>query len=284
VTAVVPSGACDCHVHAFDPRFPLDPARPYTPGTATGAQLDDMHRRLGVSRTVLVQPSPYGLDNSCLLDELRTRGNQARGVVVFDPATSPPLQKWQAAGVRGARVNLATFALSDPAVALAPLRAVAAAIADLGWHLQVFTELAIVAALADDIADLGVPVVLDHFALASTDSGPDQPGLAELLDLLRAGVAYVKLSAPHRISTRSEATDVEWITRTLIDNASDRLLWGTDWPHTGGRARTTSDRLTVEPFRAVDDAAALHRLIEWAGTEASRRILVDNPTALYGFA
>jgi predicted TIM-barrel fold metal-dependent hydrolase len=93
VTADVPSGTCDCHVHVFDPRFPLDPERPYTPDTATGAQLDEMHHRLGVSRTVLVQPSPYGVDNSCLLNELRVRGDQSRGVVVFDPATRPPLHR-----------------------------------------------------------------------------------------------------------------------------------------------------------------------------------------------
>lgn len=282
MTVVVPPGACDSHVHVFDPRFALDPERTYTPGTATGAQLDEVHRRLGVSRTVLVQPSPYGLDNSCLLSELRAR-EQARGVVVFDPATEPPLREWQGAGVRGARVNLATFALIDPAVALAPLRAVAPVIAGLGWHLQVFTELAVVAALADELAGLGVPVVLDHFALASPESGPKQRGFAELLDLLRAGVAYVKLSAPHRISIRSDHADVEWIARTLIDNASDRLLWGTDWPHTGGRARTTDNRLTVEPFLTEDDSAALHRLMGFAGRDAGRKILVDNPAALYGF-
>jgi predicted TIM-barrel fold metal-dependent hydrolase len=284
VTVVVPSGACDSHVHVFDPRFGFDPERTYTPGTATGAQLDDMHRRLGVSRTVLVQPSPYGVDNSCLLSELRARGDQARGVVVFDPATEPPLREWQAAGVRGARVNLATFALNDPAVALARLRAVATAIADLGWHLQVFTELTVVAALADDLAGLGVPVVLDHFALASPESGPKQPGFAELIDLLSAGVVYVKLSEPHSISFRPDHADVEWIARTLIGSASDRLLWGTNWPHTGGRVRTTDNRLTVEPFLPEDDAAALHRLMRWAGADVSRQILVDNPAALYGFA
>jgi len=283
MTVAVPPGACDSHVHVFDPRFALDPNRTYTPGTATGAQLDEVHRRLGVSRTVLVQPSPYGLDNSCLFSELRARGEQARGVVVLDPGTEPPLREWHAAGVRGARVNLATFALIDPAVALASLRAVATAIADLGWHLQLFTEPAVVAALADELAGLGVPVVLDHFAMASPESGPRQPGFAELIDLLRAGVVYVKMSAPHRISCRPDQADVEWIACTLIGNAPDRLLWGTDWPHTGGRARTTDNRLTVEPFRTEDDAAALHRLMGWAGADVSRQILVDNPAALYGF-
>lgn len=277
----VPSGSCDCHVHVFDPRFPYAGDRAYTPGPASGEQLDELHWRLGVSRAVLVQPSPYGTDNSCLLAQLRVRGDRARGVVVFDPAAPAPLGEWHALGVRGARVNLATFAVDDPAVALAPLRATAAAIADLGWHLQVFTELSVVAALADDLARLPVPVVLDHFALASPDLG--QPGLPELTDLLRSGAAYVKLSAPHRISTALDHADVAPLARALAAAAPDRLLWGTDWPHTGGRPRTPGNRLSVEPFEPIDDARALARLLEWTGPDVGRRILVDNPVGLYGF-
>ncbi|GAB2993309.1 amidohydrolase family protein [Amycolatopsis acidiphila] len=279
----VPSGACDCHVHVFDPRFPFAGDRAYTPGEASGEQLDELHWRLGVSRAVLVQPSPYGTDNSCLLAQLRLRGERARGVVVVDPASEPPLREWHAAGVRGARVNLATFAVQDPEAALVPLRAAAAAIADFGWHLQVFTDLAVVAALADELARLPVPVVFDHFALARAAAGLGQPGFPELTDLLRSGAAYVKLSAPHRISTASEHADVAPVVRALVEAAPDRALWGTDWPHTGGRPRTAANRLTVEPFAKIDDASALDRLVEWAGPVASRRILVDNPVALYDF-
>ncbi|WP_326834357.1 amidohydrolase family protein [Amycolatopsis rhabdoformis] len=275
---MIPSGATDCHVHVFDPRFPYSEDRAYTPGAASGEQLDELHWRLGVSRAVLVQPSPYGTDNSCLLAQLRDRGERARGVVVVDPAGGAPLREWHAQGVRGARVNLATFAVDDPAAAPAPLRATASAIADLGWHLQVFTSAKVVAALADEFARLPVPVVFDHFALASPDVG-----LAELTDLLRSGAAYVKLSAPHRISTAPDHTDVEPLVRALAAAAPDRLLWGTDWPHTGGRARTPANRLSVEPFEPIDDARALERLLDWTGPVVGRRILVDNPVELYGF-
>lgn len=279
----VPSGACDCHVHVFDPRFPLAGDRTYTPGRASGEQLDELHWRLGVSRAVLVQPSPYGTDNSCLLDQLRRRGERARGVVVFDPAAQPPLREWHATGVRGARVNLATFAVQEPEAAIAPLRAVAAAIADLGWHLQIFTGLSVVRALADELAALPVPVVFDHFALARAEAGAGQPGFAELADLLRSGAAYVKLSAPHRISVAPEHADVAPMVRALVAAAPDRALWGTDWPQTGGRARTAANRLTVEPFEKIDDRVALARLLDWTGPDAGRRILVDTPVALYDF-
>ena len=131
-----------------------------------------MHRQLGASRAVLVQPSPYGTDNSCLLSELRRRGDQARGVVVIDPAAGVPPRDWHALGVRGVRINLATVRCDDQDVARTMLSSAAAAVADLGWHLQLFVELAMVAALADDLAPLPVPVVLDHYGLAAARLGP----------------------------------------------------------------------------------------------------------------
>jgi predicted TIM-barrel fold metal-dependent hydrolase len=275
VTAV-PAGACDCHVHVFDPRFPYAAHRAYTPGPASGDQLDELHWRLGISRAVLVQPSPYGTDNACLLEQLRLRGERARGVVVLDPSRDAPLAQWHESGVRGARVNLATFSVDDPAVALAPLRATAEIVAEFGWHVQVFTSLPIVEALAGELVRLPVPVVLDHFALARGSAGV-------LIDLVRAGSVYVKLSAPHRISREPDHEDVAPLVRALAEAAPERLVWGTDWPHTGGRVRTAENRLTVEPFEPVDDPRALARLLEWTGPETGRRMLVDNPARLYGF-
>jgi predicted TIM-barrel fold metal-dependent hydrolase len=280
---MLPPSACDCHVHVFDPRFPLAPGRTYTPGVATGEQLDRMHRQLGTSRTVLVQPSPYGTDNSCLLSELRRRGEQARGVVVIDPAAGPPPRDWHALGVRGVRINLATRSVHDPDVARTMLNSAAAVVADLGWHLQLFVDLASIAAMADGLAALPVPVVFDHYGLAAARLGPTQPGFAELLDLLRTGRSYVKLSAPQRISKTRDPADAEPIAAALIAAAPDQLVWGTDWPHTGGRARTAANRLTVEPFHLEDDASTVRRLLQWAGPDVGVRILVTNPARLYGF-
>ena len=85
-------GATDCHVHIIGPadKYPMVPNRPYTPPTASVAQLKAMHARLGIARTVLVQPSFYGTDNSCMLDALRELGNSARGVAVVAPNVPGP--------------------------------------------------------------------------------------------------------------------------------------------------------------------------------------------------
>src|SRR6516162_4315702 len=100
--------ACDCHVHVFDPsRFPFAVSRTYTPESATAAQLLATHRALHISRAVIVQPSVYGTDNSCILDAMKQYGSGARGIAVLPSAIqSTTLDNMEHAGVRGVRINL----------------------------------------------------------------------------------------------------------------------------------------------------------------------------------
>src|SRR5690606_20765066 len=105
----LPDSACDCHTHVFGPydRFPLPDERTYTPMEATVADLRAVHAGLGLQRVVLVQPSPYGTDNACMVDALRELGPAGRGVAVVDPdASSATLDELASVGVRGVRVNL----------------------------------------------------------------------------------------------------------------------------------------------------------------------------------
>src|SRR6185295_5131464 len=97
------AGAVDCHVHIIGPqsKYPMVPNRAYTPPEATVAQLNAMHKRLGVARTVLVQPSFYGTDNSCMLDALAQLGDSARGVAVVAPTVADAeLKRLDGLGVR----------------------------------------------------------------------------------------------------------------------------------------------------------------------------------------
>src|SRR6516225_5951400 len=108
VRFVVPKRACDCHVHVFDPgRFPFAASRTYTPESATAAQLLAMHRALHISRVVIVQPSVYGTDNSCILDAMQQYGPKARGIGVLpSEVPSTTLDELEPAGIRGIRINL----------------------------------------------------------------------------------------------------------------------------------------------------------------------------------
>ncbi|TPG57835.1 hydrolase [Roseomonas nepalensis] len=280
----VPAGACDCHVHVFGPaaRYPLDPARAYTPGDASVEELLALHDALGIERVVIVHPSPYGTDNRCTLDAARRLGERARAVAVIDEGTADAaLEGMHADGVRGVRVNLETAGQHDPAAARSLLERAAARVAPLGWHVQTYTNLGVIAALHEALLALPVPLVVDHFGRARAAQGPGQVGFGALLSLLRAGRAYVKISAPHRISDQPGAADAGALARALFEANPDRVVWGTDWPHPGGARR---DPAAVEPFDPIDDGAALSRLADWfPDPVARRRILVENPARLYGF-
>jgi predicted TIM-barrel fold metal-dependent hydrolase len=288
--AAMPAGACDCHTHIFGAatRYPFDAQRHYTPGPATIDEMTRLHRELGIARVVIVQPSPYGTDNRCTLDAavaLNAGGaDVARAVVVIDDAaTTTELRQMHAAGARGVRVNMETSHFNDAGAAKSVLADVADRVSALGWHVQIYTNLAMVASLADTIAKLPVPVVLDHFAGIRAAAGMDQPGMAALLDLLAGGNVYIKMSAPHRISTLPGCPDVEPIIRALTAHRADRLVWGTDWPHPGAWPGVARNRDTIERFHPIDDAAALARLAAWTDAQTLDRILVQNPARLYGW-
>jgi predicted TIM-barrel fold metal-dependent hydrolase len=283
----IPPGSCDCHTHIFGPpdEYPFDPGRTYTPGGASVADLLALHAILGIARVVIVHPSPYGSDNRCTLDAVRQLGERARGVAVIDEATDDAaLRDMHAAGVRGVRVNLQTFGNPDPATAWERLRWAARRVAPLGWHVQVYTDLALIAALSGHLADLPTPLVIDHFGRAMAAAGTGQPGFDALLGLLGSGRIYVKMSAPHRISNQPGYGDAAAIAQALIAGNPDRLLWGSDWPHPGARPGIPRTVAGIEPFRGEDDGAALERLAGWVGNAAIlHRILVDNPARLYEF-
>jgi len=283
----VPDGACDCHVHVFGPAadYPYDPARTYTPGDAPLHALRALHRGLSVTRTVIVQPSPYAADNRCTVDALIALEGAGRGVAVIDAATSDAdLRAMHEAGVRGVRVNLETAGEHDPAAAWEHLQAAARRVEPLGWHVQTYTNLATLDALSDRLARLPVPLVVDHFGRAQAALGTTQPGFSALCDLLADGRVYVKLSAPYRISREPDYRDAAAIARALIEANPQRVLWGTDWPHPGSAAGVplTVDRIT--PFRAEDNGRALQRCLQWAGTDdRARLLLAENPARLYDF-
>lgn len=243
-----------------------------------------MQRALRLERVVVVQPSPYGTDNACTVDALRRLGDRARGVAVVDGETGDAaLRELHAAGVRGVRVNLETAGVDDPAIARARLEVAAARVAPLGWHVQTYTNLAVLAALHDALLALPATLVVDHFGRARAAAGVGQPGFDALLSLVRHGNAYVKLSAAYRVSERADWADVAPLARALIEANPDRMLWGSDWPHPGGSGGPRRPDV-VEPFWPVDDGLALNRLRQWTSSPAQlHRILVENPRRLYGF-
>jgi predicted TIM-barrel fold metal-dependent hydrolase len=285
----VPAGACDCHTHIHgDPAtFPFIPGRVYTPAVALPEQMAALHRALGIQRVVIVTPSVYGTDNSATLYGMKARGTAARGVAVIDAQTrETDLDLMGRAGVRGIRLNLATVGTDDPAVGGRLLQAAIARVRDRGWHVQVYTTLAMVAAIKSLVAASPVPVVFDHFGGARAALGPEQHGFADLLALVRSGQAYVKISGAYRASALApDYPDVAPLARALIAANPERIVWGTDWPHPDAVTRPGRARTDVNPPLPIDDARLLNQLPVWApDARIRRKILVDNPAELYGFS
>ncbi|OSQ38576.1 hypothetical protein TMES_11520 [Thalassospira mesophila] len=281
----MPDNACDCHVHIFDAdRFPLSADRIYTPDHAPVAALKHHLAQLSFRRAVLVQASPYGTDNNCILDGVAQLGqDRARAVAVIDDSFSDDdLARMHDAGVRGIRLNLRTHGDVDAKTIAAQLDHAVKRIAHLGWHIQVFTTLANIALLSDQLAALPVTLVLDHMCCLDAAGDVTQPGFAQLCDLLACDHVYLKLSALYRVSTAPGYGDAQPFVQALFAARPDRMLWGSDWPHTMPAAGTVRSPDKIEYFRPEDNGRALNLVAQWAGDPAIvNAMLVDNPERLY---
>jgi predicted TIM-barrel fold metal-dependent hydrolase len=284
----VPAGSCDCHVHVFgDPKqYPFFAGRTYTPETASVAELKQLLSSLRLDRVVIVQPSVYGTDNACTLDGIRALGDRARGVAVIDDKTTEAdLDAMGKVGVRGIRLNLATAGITDPNVARQRFQNAVARAQKRGWHIQFNTQPSIVEALSDMFLASAVPIVIDHFGGATAARGVEQPGFRALVNLVKSGKAYVKISgSADSVSTQPDLADVAPLARALVSANPQRILWGTNWPHPGSSPVAGRKSTDLAVHMQTDDGKVLNLLPVWVPEAATRRlILVDNPARLYGW-
>jgi predicted TIM-barrel fold metal-dependent hydrolase len=268
----MPPGACDCHCHIFGPKscYPFVAGRSYTPREAPLGSYRRMRADLGLTRTVVVQPSVYGYDNACTEDAVRDLGASARGVAVIPTVTEErEIARLQDAGFRGARLNLVQS--GDPE-ALAGLEELAARIAPFGWHLQIYARAQLLAELLPRLRRLPVDLVIDHLGHPEIPEGVAQPGFEALLELVEGGRCWVKLCAYIADHSGPPYLGARPFIDALAERAPHRLVWGSNWPHP-----------VVEGPRPVD-VALLDALGTWFPDEGRiREILVDNPAELYGF-
>ena len=269
-------GACDCHAHVCGPesRYPYSPNRLYTPEDASPADYRRMLDALGMERGVLVQPSIYGTDNRALLDALAQDPKRLRGIAVVPyDIHARELEKLHQAGVRGVRQNIVDLKEGKGQLPLDDLRKLAAKIKPFGWHVEFLMHVDEFPQLDRQLADFPVDVVFGHLGYVPARKSPAEPGFQALLRLMRDGKAWVKLTAPYRLTMSAMPySDTDALARALVDAAPQRLLWGTDWPHVFIKTAMPEDR------------QLLALLEHWVPDERlRRRILVDQPAELYGF-
>jgi predicted TIM-barrel fold metal-dependent hydrolase len=264
----VPAGTVDCHHHIFDPRFPKAAGKPMRAiGTVEGYEL--LKRRLGIRRSVVVAPASYGTSNDCLLDALDQFGDEARGVAIIDAEASlKDMQALDDRRVRGARFYLEKGTPPSPRA----LSQFSSQAADLDWHIEIMPSRGdkLVEAM-DMLVATDCPVVIDHFGYTPQPEGVGHAALDAMKRLLDTDRGYIKLSGVYFTSRQGfpDYGDVDELARTLVRYRPDRMLWGTDWPHSGEAVKPDDSKLLDQTGRWTDDA-----LVRQA-------ILAKNPDRLY---
>ncbi|HEY3597458.1 MAG TPA: amidohydrolase family protein [Paraburkholderia sp.] len=273
-TFEVPFGAVDTHAHivSADPAYPLVALRSFTPPPAPEEKYLAMLDATGMTYGVLVQISVYGTDNRCMLEVLGRHPQRLRGVAVVAPdVPDRELEAMHAAGVRGLRINV----LFGGGIGFAAMETLACRIKDLGWHLQFLMDVRTLPERMPRMMKLPVPGVIDHMGHMPTVGGLGAPGFVALRHLVNAHGYWVKLSGAYRVSsTFPTFEDVTPFAQAIIDDAPERVVWGSDWPH-----------VSLAPARMPNTGTLRNLVAAWAPDEAARhRILVSNPARLYGFA
>lgn len=269
----VPPGAVDAHCHVFGPEdvFPYAPERKYTPCDAPKAKLFDLRDYLGFERNVIVQASCHGRNNDALVDALSSAGELARGVAVVGPSvTDDELKRMDDAGVRAVRFNFVKRLVD--ATPKEVFLGIAERIAKLDWHIVVYFEAPDLEELTPFLKQLPTTVVVDHMGRPDVTKGVDHPDFQRFIDLLAANDNFwTKVSCPERLTVNGPPyDDVVPFARTLVDRFTDRVLWGTDWPHPNMKSHAPDDGHLVDiiPKIATDSAK-------------QKALLVDNPMRLY---
>ena len=277
----LPKGAVDAHCHVFGPGhlFPFAPERKYTPCDASYEQLFALRDRLGFDKNVIVQATCHGADNSAMVDALSRSAGRARGVAtVRIDITDQELERLNAAGVRGVRFNfvkrLVDFTPKEE------LLEIAHRIKTLGWHIVIYFEAVDLPELWDFFTALPTNVVVDHMGRPDVSLPLDGPQFQLFVKLMREHEnIWSKVTCPERLSVtgpkalNSEQlayTDVVPFAKYLVENFTDRVLTGTDWPHPNLKDHMPDDGLLVDWIPRIANTAKLQQAL-----------LIDNPNRLY---
>lgn len=276
--------AIDTHAHVFVHDLPLAQRRRYAP--AYDAPLSRYLAQLdahGVSHGVLIQPSFLGTDNTYLAQSISQAPQRLRGIAVIDPvavaADPAQLDALARAGIVGIRLNL--FSLPNPDYTSAAWQTTLAKIASLGWQIEVHCEAQRLPQVVGPLVartDGGINVVVDHFGRPQPALGVDDPGFRYLLTLGATRRVWVKISGAYRNAVAHAGSDTNGSATALaamplLQNAFglDRLIWGSDWPHT-----------QFEKVESYDAAYAL--MLKLLPTDRERQaVLVDTPAKLFKF-
>ena len=273
----LPSNSCDTHVHIFDSgKYQYQSERAYTPHDCTSNDLIQMHNRIGISRSVLVQASVHGTNNQAVLDRCKIDPINNRCVISINKdVKETDIEYFHIIGARGIRINLVDTG-GMPFDSIEEVYEISKMISNFGWHIEFLLH------IDDDnikltniLKNINVPIVVGHFGYMNTSKGIAEKKFLEFISLLKDGHCWVKLTGPYRISNEPSLpySDVLPFAEKIIDAAPNRTLWGSDWPH------------VMLKYIMPDDSELANLISNWIPSkELQELILVKNPEILYGFS
>ena len=269
-----PPLTCDAHCHVFGPvdRYPYAETRPYTPPEAPLSAFKALHARIGVERAVIVNATPYGRDNTVVIDAIAQSSGRYRGIAnVDDRTTDGELESLSAGGLAGCRFTFLTRLGGRPD--MDAFDRIVARIAPLGWHVDLYLDAADLDELASRLHVLPLPYVIDHMGIVDAAQGLEQAGFQKLLALFKGDEkCWVKITGPERVSRAGPPFhDAVPFARALVEAVPHRVLWGTDWPHPNVPVMPNDgDLMDLVPLYAPDP-------------QLRQLLLVDNPARLFRF-
>jgi 2-pyrone-4,6-dicarboxylate lactonase len=269
----LPPKSCDTHTHIFGPaaRYPFSPNRPYNTADAPLETFRSVHEKIGVERCVIVNATVHGTDNRVVTDAIAQSEGAYKGIAnVSDEMTDKDLAALDKAGICGCR--FAFLKRLGGVGDMATFQHIVHRVAELGWHVDVYFEPGTIAEFAPILTALPTPYVIDHMATVQAGKGLADPAFTALLDLQKDEKCWVKITGLERASaTGKPFHDAVPFAKALIENAPDRVIWGTDWPHPNVKIMPNDGELVdLIPLYAQDSAVR-------------QKLLVDNPARLFKF-
>lgn len=275
-----PPGSCDCqfHIYADPEQYPTRPTPPYEAIDASFEDARAMHLAIGFDRGVIVHSGIYGTDATLMVDALNDLSPEERkryrGIAVIDDKiTDAEMEHLDNAGIVGVRINFDKLLKMTPSGET--VRTILKRVKEIGWHVRVHVrgnDLIENSNLLRSVKD--IDMAIDHLGHVSFTKGLDQPACRWILDTLKNENWWMMVSNGNRDSAMDSGwNDALPFGRAFIEEAPDRAIWSTDWPHPCWKKRMMNDAEEVE---------LLYRYVDY-DAELIRKILVDNPKRLHRF-
>lgn len=285
---LLPDGSCDCHLHILGPEelYPFSEHRLYTPMNALVPAAMQFLSQQGLSRAVIIQPSVYGTDNRCTIDALNDFPIETRAIAVVDPSISiEDLTDLHQKGIRGIRLNSINWTATELWERYIAYQPLFDHMAQLNWHFEFYVGSQVYPTLFKIIENSSVDLVLDHLGGAFRENELPEERLKGLDKFGSTGKVWIKLSGFYRLrDTDADVSSYHTIINHLLSMMSDRLIWGSDWPHTpDNRTRREAAKKTL-PFQDIDTRQQLLMVRNLVQDKKIRqKLFVENPQILYDF-